>query len=126
MHSSCEREEWGTNMRETGCPANTKVSEEGGDRPSAGAEISLQSVGKTMVKQLVILQHVVGPILERIMLEQISIRQLWRTRMEQIFTWHPLEDPNREDIHMLAHGRPCRSRYPHSSPWRNILEQTST
>ena len=66
--------------------ADTKVSEEGeggGDAPGAGAEILLQSVGKTMVRQAVPLQPMevhggadihLQPV-EDPMLEQVGARR---------------------------------------------------
>jgi len=63
----------------TNVPADTKVSEEGGDEGAQGtrAEIPLQPMVKTMVKQAVPCSP-------------------WRTTSEQITTMQPVEDSTLE------------------------------
>ena len=49
-------------------PADTKVNEEGEgeDTPGTGAEILLQPMGKTMVREAVLLEPVEDPTLEQV------------------------------------------------------------
>jgi len=107
--------ERGLRKYETKNSAETKVSEEGGGRgaPGAGAEIFLQPVVKTMVKQVVLL------------------KPIERTTLEQISTLQPVLNPTPEQADVpLCKLQPLESLHWNRflagpvTPWGSILEHS--